>query len=181
MTSVLTRINNWGPVRNLKTYLRLVSNDYKSVALETVEDCKDRPFRAAAYGSGLMFLVYAYRTCPNEQSFREQLISTYTDMGLVNATVRNPSTYQHVCHINELINERTLKIINFGFFALMFRKDYNDHCSLYAAQCEYLKPSYYQYVTQRIVDVGFLHEWRMLNMKLKDYDVNPVEWNESEN
>lgn len=174
----LSRVASWPPVRSVVNYLKNLANDYKSVALDTVQDCKDRPVKATLYGGLLSFLFAAYKTNPDEASFREQLIDAYVDMGLVNPVVRNPAAYEHVDHLNQLDSARVLKSINFAFFTLIVRLDYDPKCGVYVSQCDYLKPSYFSYLTERVVDVGVLGSWRVLNHKLRDYDVNPAEWND---
>ena len=149
--------------------------------MDSVKDSKDYPLKATIYGSGLLFLFVAYKTNPDENSFHEQFIETYTDMGLIDNDLRRPSSYSHVIEVNKLDSQRVLKRINFAFFSVIVKLQYDPICGVYVSQCSYLKPSFLEYAKERIVDVGILGRWRVLESKLKDYDVNPNEWNEVDN
>lgn len=157
-------------------YGALVYNDYQGVLVEAAKDCRNRPLKASVYFSGLGFLFYAYKTNPDENSFRQQLVQSITEMGLVHPDVRNPASYDHVCHLNQLDSERVLKPLSLCFFSVIFRQDYDPKCGLYNARCGYLSPTYISYLTERVVDIGVLGHWRILRHKLADYDVNPSEW-----
>lgn len=178
MAAALRKIANFAPIRKTYQFGKALFEDYKGVVVDTIQDSKNRPLKASIYGSAVGFLVYAGFTNPDEQSFRQHLISSYNEMGLVHASVRNPPAYEHICHLNQLDSERVLKPLSLGFVSFVFREDYNAKCGLYASQCEFLQPTYLSYLTERIVDVGFLGKWWIIEKKIKDYDVNPSEWPE---
>lgn len=182
MVSVLKnaalRVGRFGPIKNLLEFGRNVTSDYKAVGVDVFQQAKDRPLKATAYGSLLSFLFYAYKTNPDDTSFREQLVKSYAEMGLVHPDVRNPAAYQHVVLLNQLDSQRVLKKLSLGVVSFVFQGDYDSKCGHYYSQCTYLQPSYLSYFN-RIVDIGFLGQWRVLQSKLVDYDVNPVEWQEN--
>ena len=175
------KVINWLPLRRGIEYLKNVASDYKGSALDIVKDSRDAPLKATIYGSGLALLAVAYKTNPDETSFHEQLIETYTDMGLIVDDLRRPSSYKHVIEVNKFDSQRVLKRINFAFFSAIVRLDHDPVCGIYVSQCAYLKPSYFDYIRERVVDIGIFGRWRILDAKLQDYDVNPSEWNEEDN
>ena len=48
---------------------------------------------------------------------------------------------------------------------------------LYAAQCDYLRPSWSD-MRHRVLDLGFMGRWWLSARKMELYDVNDAEWNE---
>ena len=71
--------------------------------------------------------------------------------------------------------------INLWFFSLLWIDNYSKSCSLYKAQCSYLKPRYLTF-HQRIVDFGALDCWWNIHYKMNEFDVNVDDWpNEVEN
>ncbi|CAL8342809.1 unnamed protein product [Merluccius merluccius] len=57
----------------------------------------------------------------------------------------------------------------------MFCADYDPEVDLYEAQCGNLSISW-KSLPQRLLDVGFAGRWWLLDSKMKDYDVNDVEF-----
>ncbi len=58
-----------------------------------------------------------------------------------------------------------------------FFSDFDEGCGLYKSQCEYLKPGYLDFL-DRVVDIGCMGRWWMADKFLKDYDINPEEWDD---
>lgn len=58
----------------------------------------------------------------------------------------------------------------------MWIDNYDKDCFLYKTVCPYLKPRYLTF-HERIIDVGALDKWWVLETKMKDYDVNESEFN----
>lgn len=52
-----------------------MAHDYRSVAVDTVQQARQRRLRTAAIGSVIAALVYAYKTNPSEQHYVDTLIS----------------------------------------------------------------------------------------------------------
>lgn len=168
-------------IRNgrLRSFFDFFANsyfDYTSVGKEVIEEGRRRPRKAIVIGSGLLSLYTAFKSNPDEMSFHDQLVSSYVEMGLVDPGVRNPRSYSHVHTLTSQENERILTRINFGFFSLILQLPVNGNCSLYTARCDYLKPSFMDYATNRIVDVGCFNTWWILRHRILDYDINPQEW-----
>lgn len=186
--STIRRVRIPDRIRNgrFKTVFDFYSNlfgDYYHVSQDVIQDAKDFPFKASIIGCSLASLFVAYKTAPTENDFYEQLNSCNDEMGLVDASVRNNSSYQHLYFLNEVRNQRVLRCINFTFLSLMLINDYPKDCGHYYSQCTYLKPIYRSYVRDRIVDVGIFGRWRIIDHRVKDFDICSDEWfgNNSDN
>ena len=68
--------------------------------------------------------------------------------------------------------------LNLGFLSLLWVDNYAKVCGVFKSQCEYLKPRYLTF-HERIVDIGFLGSWWILENKMKHFDINPSEWDEN--
>ncbi|XP_002732957.1 mitochondrial import inner membrane translocase subunit Tim29-like [Saccoglossus kowalevskii] len=156
-------------------YTKMLLSDYKAVAVDTVTDCKERPFKATFYISSAIFLGYAFYKNPDEESFNSQVVDATNDLLLVSNMTRNPEADQHMQNIIKWGNEGILRRWNLVFFSIMWRDNYTKECALYDARCKYLQPRWKGF-EERIVDIGFLGWWYYLNEKMVDYDVNPNEF-----
>ncbi|EZA57713.1 hypothetical protein X777_00813 [Ooceraea biroi] len=151
--------------------------DYKDVAIDVAKDCRERPIRAAMYATRGCF--YSSRHNPDETMFREQLLQSSTKLIQVGELVRNPVSVQHIKWLEQCYNEGIVRRLNLGILSLIWLDNYDKDCSVYRAVCPYLKPRYVTF-HERIVDIGFLDNWWLLEMKMKDYDVNEVEFSAAE-
>ena len=75
-------------------------------------------------------------------------------------------------------NEDTLKFTNLGIATLVWRNDNTAKLGLYSAQCDYLKPTYKEILSERIIDFGINNKWTVLEKMMEDYDINIDEWDE---
>ncbi|KAL6257951.1 hypothetical protein P5V15_011549 [Pogonomyrmex californicus] len=154
--------------------------DYKDVAFDVAKDCRERPVRAAMYITVLGACFYSNRHNPDETMFREQLIQSSTKLIQVGEPIRNPISVQHVKWLEQCYNEGLIRRLNLGVLSLIWLDNYDKDCSSYKAVCPYLKPRYVTFY-ERIVDVGFLEKWWLLEKKMKDYDVNEAEFSVTNN
>lgn len=150
--------------------------DYKDVVFDVAKDCRERPVRAAIYVTLLGGCFYSSRHNPNETMFREQLIQSSIKLIQVGEPIRNPVSVQHTKWLEQCYNEGLIRRLNLGILSFIWLDNYDKDCFLYKAVCPYLKPRYVTF-HERIVDVGFLEKWWLLDRKMKDYDINEVEFN----
>ncbi|XP_011860964.1 PREDICTED: uncharacterized protein C19orf52 homolog [Vollenhovia emeryi] len=150
--------------------------DYKDAAFDTAKDCWQHPARTAMYITLLGSCVYSNRHNPDETVFREQLVQSSMKLIQVGEPIRNPVSVQHIKWLEQCYNEGLIRRLNLGVLSLIWLDNYDRDCSLYKAVCPYLKPRYATF-HERIVDVGFLEKWWLLESKMKDYDVNEAEFN----
>lgn len=179
--------------------------DYRDVAIDVVKDCKAHPILASTYGSCryhlyfnmnnsyltvvryfchfnyinillvVALLVYLNKHNPDETSFREHLLQNSIRVMQVGEPLRNPISEQHIKWLQNCYDEGIIRRMDLGIISLIWLDNYDTACSLYKAVCPHLKPRYVTFY-ERIVDVGFIDKWWILENKMKDYDVNEAEF-----
>lgn len=169
-----------GRLKKLFDYFEQVFDDYYHVGKDVIQDCKDRPVRAGIISSFLVGSVVAFKTNPTLESYYDQMILEQNEMCLVDPTVRNASSYNYLFNQCQLSNQGSLRRLNMLFFSILWRAEYPRLSGLYVANCKYLEPKYISYLTERVVDVGFLGRWWILAQSLEDFDVNPEEWRDKD-
>lgn len=95
----------------------------------------------------------------------------------VGEAIRNPMSVQYVQWLGQCYNEGIVRRMNLGIVSLIWLDDYDEMCSLYKAVCPYLKTRYLTFY-QRVVDIGFLDKWWILENKMEDYDVNEAQFSD---
>lgn len=95
----------------------------------------------------------------------------------VGESVRNPKSECHVKWIGQCYNEGIVRRMNLGVISLIWLDDYDKMCFLYKAICPHLKVEYLKFY-ERVIDVGFLDKWWILESKMKDYDINEAEFDD---
>lgn len=161
-----------GTIERSIDYLIQVKNDYKQVLIDTLTECKDRPIKASAYGTGLALIGYCLATNPDERDFEQQLSESQNNLASVPKNLQNPSSCDFVLTLNDLNNQKVLNYQSLGLFSVMYVTDWPKHCALFPNHCNYLKPRVKSYFYDRIIDIGFVHKFRILDNKMVDYDVN---------
>lgn len=174
------RIRN-GRLKSMFDYLEQVSDDYYAVGKDVIQDCKDRPVRASIIASFLTGSVIAFKTNPTMESYYDQLIVNQNEMVMVNPIVRNTFSYDYLFNQWQMSNTSSLRRLNLLFFSILWKADFPHSSGLYTANCKYLQPKYISYLTEKVVDIGFLGRWWILAQSLKDFDINPDEWSEKKN
>lgn len=166
-----------GRLKRIFDFYETLFDDYYHVAKDAIQDGKDRPVRTGIIFTSLAAAYTAYKTNPDERCFSDQLIEYTDEMGLVDPTIRNKSSYNHVHHLYKVWNENRLRRLNLIFFSILWQDDYPAKSGHPFAQCQYLKPTFSSFFsTDRILDVGIYGRWRILDRRLTDYDVNEEEW-----
>ncbi|GIY99268.1 uncharacterized protein CEXT_410801 [Caerostris extrusa] len=149
--------------------------DYKSVGKDIIQDCKEKPKKAFIITSGLVAMVTAIKTNPKEHCFMDQHNKNRTTLLMVADPIRNPVAEKHNTYLTTCINQGLLRCSDLVFFSVMWIADYDKDCSIYATHCKYLRPQFLTFY-RRIVDVGLFGTWINLRLKMKDFDINPNEW-----
>jgi hypothetical protein len=109
-------------------------------------------------------------------SYRANVIEAHTDMAYTSSSIQNKQVISYLKGLEQMHNNGMIRYFSFGLFSLVWRDNYDPHLGLFEAQCDYLKPSYLEILQQRVVDVGFLNRWWLLERNMKDFDVNDDEW-----
>ena len=150
-------------------------SDYKEAVREVGLGIWQRPVKSSFY-IGLLGGAWAcVYTKPDKTSFETHLLDVSNKLGLLSPWIRSETSDQHVLYLVKLHNEGRLHHISLGLVALMFCADYDPEVDLYEAQCGNLSIPW-KSLPQRLLDVGFAGRWWLLDSKMKDYDVNDVEF-----
>ncbi|KAL0268400.1 UNVERIFIED_CONTAM: hypothetical protein PYX00_010357 [Menopon gallinae] len=149
--------------------------DYTEVFKDTVEDAYRKPWKTMLLGGVGGFFTYALYNNPDEIDYKNQLIEYQNSFGLVGKPVRNPAADIYLKYLNNCFNYGLIRRFSFGLFSVIWLDNYDAGVGLYKAQCSYLKPQIWNF-HERIIDIGFLKKFWLMEKKMMDYDVNPNEW-----
>lgn len=159
----------------LGTFCINLLRDYGEVIKETSSDIKQRPKKALAYAWGFWAWYYCVKTNPDELNFREKCLLAAGDIVSLPDSVRNKESSTHFSFLESCYNTGVLRRLNLGVCSFMWLDNYDQAVGLYAAHCKFLEPKYLSF-HERIVDFGFLGRWWIMSRKMRDYDINPEEW-----
>jgi len=96
-------------------------------------------------------------------------------MTLIGESVRNPRAVSHLRFLEMCYNMGVIRTLSLGVINFIWISDHDKSSGLYQAHCDYLEPKFSNF-HERIVDIGFLGEWWILQRTMKDFDVNPSEF-----
>ncbi|XP_064625494.1 mitochondrial import inner membrane translocase subunit Tim29-like [Lineus longissimus] len=164
-----------GRMEKIADHLKMVLEDYKAVGAETKQDIKNRPFKTLFYLTGLGGIVGLCKMNPDERVFMEELIQNTNELMLVGDAIRNPESDDFMQNILKYHNQGRLKRLSIGICSFMYYSDHADETDLYETQCDHVKPKYKDF-KDRILDIGIIGHWMALHNMMKDYDINPKEW-----
>lgn len=135
----------------------------------------ERPVKASVYMTLVGGAWACFYTKPDQSSFEATLLERSGQLGLLSPWIRNGTSDGHVQNLVKLRNEGRLHHVSLGFLSLVYRTEYDPDATLYEAQCSNVSPRWREF-PQRILDVGFVGRWWILDSKMKDYDVNDEEF-----
>jgi len=158
-------------------YFANIYNDYRTVAVEAVEDAKLHPLKTSAYCALLSVAAYFMKTNPTKQQFEAQVTECANDIAVVGEPIRNPVSDKHIQHVVCCANAGLLRRTTFGVLSVMWIDNYDPTVDVYEARCKLLKVGWVEW-PERIIDIGVLGRWRWLENAMMDYDVNPAEWDD---
>jgi len=174
-----------GRTERFVNFWRNLFRDYAEACQDIGTACRARPLKAGIYGSAAAFALYANHNNPDLRSFYEQHVVNHQELTLISTANRNPAAFEWQCEVNRAANQGLLRSWNLGLFTVVWRADYAPEVGHVKAKCKYLEPSYtdvaLDFVSQghrRVVDVGFLGRWWRTSKSMKEYDINPDEWDE---
>lgn len=156
-------------------WCRSLASDYREAFREMVLGAWERPVKASVYGALLGGAWVCFRTKPDRSSFEAGLLERSGQLGLLSPWIRNASSDGHVQRLMKLRNEGRLQYLSLGVFTLVYHSDFDPDVMLYEAQCSNLSVPWRE-LPQRMLDVGFIGRWWILDSKMKDYDVNEEEF-----
>ncbi|KHJ98888.1 PQ loop repeat protein [Oesophagostomum dentatum] len=156
-------------------YWKNIGNDYRTVAVETFDACKEKPFKAVFYFSALGGLTYAYHTNPTKEAMLDELREWRQRMTLLPPPIHNKATDDELAERSILLCQNRLHYYNLWFFSLLVRSPHDSSISIYESQDPNLKDWAWNEFFNNILDIGFFGKWYNFQKKLKDYDINEEE------
>ncbi|XP_044038029.1 mitochondrial import inner membrane translocase subunit Tim29 [Siniperca chuatsi] len=169
--------SRWERLKNSKAgvWCRSLVSDYKEACREMVVGAWKRPVKASVYVTLLGGAWACFHTNPDQSSFEAALLERSNQLGLLSPWIRNATSDGHVQSLVKLRNKGQLRHASLGLLSLVYRADYDPDTTLYEAQCSNLSVPWRE-LLQRMLDVGFIGHWWILDSKMKDYDVNEEEF-----
>ncbi|XP_033969678.1 mitochondrial import inner membrane translocase subunit Tim29 [Trematomus bernacchii] len=165
--------SRWERLKKSKVgvWCRGLFTDYKEACREVVVGSWERPIKASIYASLLGGTWACFYTRPDQLAFEATLLDCSGQLGLLSPWIRNGTSDGHVQSLGKLRNEGRLRVLSLGILALAYQADYDPDATLYEAQCSNLSVPWRE-LHERVLDVGFVGRWWVLQSKMKDYDVN---------
>lgn len=164
-----TIVERWG------YYWKNVYIDYREVVVDTINDCKARPIRASIFATVLGSAYYLCKHNPDEETYRNDLLMNAFILMQVSENIRNEESVKHIELIERFFNEGILRRTNFGIFSIIWLDNYDRDCFLYKAVCPYIRLHFLEFF-ERIIDIGFLDRWWIMEKKMMNYDINDKEF-----
>lgn len=152
-------------------YWRGLCIDYRDVFMNVGQQMKEKPIRASIYGGLMAATWYSAKHNPSYIDFYDRLRKHNTDIILVNHDCHNPVSAEYLTFLERSLNEGIVRKLNLGVCSLLWLDNYDRAVALYKATCKYTQPDYLTW-HDRVIDVGFLDKWWILEEKMTDYDVN---------
>lgn len=163
-------------LRKINSYFKNIYIDYYEVFKDVKRSAKSRPLKATIYGTSTLFVLNLFRTNEGLRSYHSEVISACNKIGSLTENSRNPISYKFIQEIGELNGTGLLRQVDLGFSTLIYRTDCNSNVALYRYNCPYLNPSIKEFINERLVDLGVLGHWLVLETKMLDYDINDKEY-----
>jgi len=160
----------------MSQFLRQLFLDYYDVFKDVQKSAKSRPFKATLYGVSVVFVLNLFRTNEGLRSYNADVVSACNRIGAVTENLRNPFSNSYVQTLGELNGHRQLRQIDLGFSTIIYKTESNPEVALFRYNCKYLNPTILEFFTEKIVDLGVLGHWLVLESKMRDYDVNEEEY-----
>ncbi|XP_024084853.1 mitochondrial import inner membrane translocase subunit Tim29 isoform X2 [Cimex lectularius] len=160
------------------TYWKDLFRDYYEVFKDVGTDLKNKPVKSGVIFtlSGLSY--FCWKNNPDMNDFRSAVMKHSNEFIFIGPKIRNPKTTEHLNLLEQCTNEGTLRRFSFGLFSFIWRDNYSDTVGIYSKWCPYLTPEWLSFHT-RVLDVGFLNKWWILEEKMVDCDINPGEWGDT--
>lgn len=175
--TVTTKGTRWQRLKNGRAgvWFRSLLTDYKEACREAVVGARDRPLKASVYLGVLGGMYACCYTNPDDSSFETSLLETSNRLALLSPWIRSGTSDGHIQTLVKLRNEGRLRYASLGIASLTYYADYDAESSLYEAQCSAISVPWSE-LHKRVLDVGFVGRWWVLDHKMKDFDINEEEF-----
>lgn len=166
--------------RHLIIKLTEIKSDYVAAGKDTWADSKMHPLKSLIYVGAFSFGIYTYKHVPSESNYIATVVECSNDLLLQSDATRNKDSDKFVQSVLGLCNGDRLRYKRLGFFSVMYTAEFNKDNRTYVAQCKYTNPKWMEF-HKRVLDIGFLERWWILQYIMTDYDVDlnemPKEFN----
>lgn len=145
--------------------------DYLDVSKDLLKDSRSSPVKYIMLLTLAGFGTVCYYKCPILTDYHSEIIEYANEIGLCAESTRNKKCKMHVDEMSTLLIDGYLEYVSFGVFSVILRRPSSSKCFNYHQVCPHLQPRLWT-LPDRVVDVGVLGQWLMLNKTMKDFDVN---------
>ncbi|XP_004378388.2 mitochondrial import inner membrane translocase subunit Tim29 [Trichechus manatus latirostris] len=159
----------------LGTWSRALLRDYAEACGDAAAAARARPVRAAVYVGLLGGAAACCALAPSEAAFEEALLDASGTFLLLAPATRNRDSEACLQRLLWLRGRGRLRHRNLGFCSLVYEAPFDAQASLYQARCRYLQPRWADF-PGRILDVGFMGRWWVLEARMRDCDINDEEF-----
>lgn len=159
-------------VKSFKLFVKNLYLDYYEVFKDIKKGAKAKPLKTSLYGASLLFVLNLFRTNEGLRSYSSDIVSACNRLGAVTERSRNPRSDRFVKNIGDLHCHGQLNQIDLGFSTIIYKTDASAQVALFRHNCKYLRPSIREFFEERLVDLGLLGHWFMLEHNMRDYDIN---------
>ena len=165
---IVSKASTWGqPLRN-------IIMDYLDVSKDLFKDMRSSPVKSTLLLSLSGLGIVCYAKCPTLTDYHSEIIEYSNEIGLCAESTRNKRCKMHVDSMSTMLVDGYLEYMNFGLFSVILQRPNSSKCYNYHEVCTHLQPRLWT-LPDRVVDVGVLGQWRILNKTMKDFDVNQDE------
>ncbi|XP_017287691.1 mitochondrial import inner membrane translocase subunit Tim29 [Kryptolebias marmoratus] len=170
-------VSRWEKLKNSKAgvWCRSLLSDYREACREMVVGAWERPLKTSVYATLLGGAWIFFQTKPDRSLFEAALLECSNQLCLLSPWIRNATSDGHVQSLMRLRNEGRLCCASLGLLCVIYRADFNPETTLYEAWCSNLSAPWRE-LPQRMLDIGFIGRWWILESKMKNYDVNEEEF-----
>ncbi|KAM5233212.1 mitochondrial import inner membrane translocase subunit Tim29 [Hipposideros larvatus] len=159
----------------LGVWARALLRDYAEACGDAAAAARARPVRAAVYVGLLGGAAACCALAPSEAAFEEALLDASGTLLLLAPATRNRDSETYLQRLLWLRGRGRLRHVNLGLCSLVYEAPYDAQASLYQARCRYLQPRWAEF-PDRILDVGFVGRWWVLEARMHDCDINDDEF-----
>ena len=152
--------------------------DYKQALIDTFVYIKTKPIKATFYGTMIGLTLFTSKNNPDMESYREFLLDCSNRHSLISDLIRNKQSQNFIKNVMKYNNENRLVYWNFGIFSLVLLNNYAYEYDNYEKHCSTIRPRWISIDSwkERLIDIGFMNYWFVLNNVMVDFDVNEEEF-----
>lgn len=148
-----------------------ICNDYITVSKDSYKYIKQNPAKSFKFAALATSIACCARLNPDMTSFEDQVLSYSAELGTLSPNIQNRLSAAHIDWIKQQFNLQKVKRLNLFIFSILYLEKTSPICCKYETYCSYLNlwPSEFR---NRIVDIGFLNRWWILEKRMQNYDIN---------